>query len=121
MNRARSQLITPAFSDCGYTGTMRPVRSPMRSTTGLVIFRRPWNTSSRPNSTTSVPAFSCRSRKGWLKKLIWRWAVPSVTSVVTRDLPLRVRRDVVRTTFTSTVASSPTSRSPSRAWFVRSR
>ena len=35
----RSWVVTPAFSDWGYNGTMRPVRSPTRSTTGLASWR----------------------------------------------------------------------------------
>ena len=54
--------MTPAFSDWGYSGTMRPVLSPTRSTSGLVICRRPPNSSTLPNRTTLMPDLSWRWR-----------------------------------------------------------
>ena len=64
-----SQLLKPAFSDCGYTGTILPVRSPTRSTTGFVIRSRPRKRSTLPKTTTWVPSLSCLARQGWLKNV----------------------------------------------------
>ncbi len=103
-------------------GTMRPVRLPMRSTTGLVICLRPLNRSTLPNRATVSPSASWRSRHAWLKNVTRRVPLSSRTSAVTSTLGgrPRVRRDVVRTTVTSTIASSPTTRSRMRASLVRS-
>ena len=58
-SRRSPSCSRPAFSDCGYTGTIRPVRSPTRSTTGFVIRGRPRKRSTLPNTTTWVPSLSC--------------------------------------------------------------
>jgi hypothetical protein len=51
---------------------IRPVLSPMKSTTGFAICLRPWNVSTLPKNTASVPAGSWCSRHPWLKNVIWR-------------------------------------------------
>ncbi len=53
-------------------GTILPVRSPTRSTTGFVICGRPLKRSIFPKKTACVPTDSCLARHGWLKKTTWR-------------------------------------------------
>ena len=101
-------------------GTMRPVRSPMRSTTGFVICRLPRYVSARPNRATVSPGWSWRSRHGWLKKTTLRRPEPSPTCAVTMVRRLRVLRRLTDRTVTSTSASRPGTRSITRASSVRS-
>ena len=84
IHRATSPESMPAFSDCGYTGTMRPVWVPMRSTTGLAICRsRRGRRRASRRRRPPCPGRSCRSRHRWLKKVRVSRPVPSVTTAST--------------------------------------
>jgi hypothetical protein len=83
----------------------------------LVIWRRPWKTSTLPNNPTRDPSASWRARQPWLKNVTFNVAVPSLTVASTIALPLRVRRLVTRRTSPTTDASSPgSSESTSARW-----
>ena len=99
---------------------MRPVRSPIRSTTGLAICSPPRYVSTLPYSATSKPGVSWRSRHGWLKNTTCIRPVPSPTTVSTIVRLLRPMRLLVERTDTSTSASVPGTRSLTRASLVRS-
>ena len=120
-----SQLVSPTFSEAGYTGRMRSVLRPgvtpaTTSTTGLVIWRLPWYSVTLPKKIASVPASSCLARQGWLKKTILSRPVSSRTTTSTTARPVRARRACADCTDASTAASSPTRRSDTSAWRVRS-
>jgi hypothetical protein len=97
----------------GYSEMIRPVWSPIRSTTGFAICFRPWNVSTLPKNTAWVPTGSWRSRQPWLKKFTRMKADPSPTSAVTSTLGgrPRVRRLEMRATVPTTITSSPGSTS----------
>ncbi len=90
------------------------------STTGFDICNPPRYVSALPNSATVEPGWSWRSRHGWLKNTTVMRPEPSPTSAVTIVRRLRVVRLVTERTVTITSASSPATRSLTRASFVRS-
>ena len=111
----------PAFSLFGYTGTMRPVWSPIRSTIGFVIWREPRNSSHLPKMTAVMPARSVFVRQAWLKNVIRSLPVRSLTSTNTMvRLLFLVRRLVTFTISTMTMPSSPGKSSSIVVSFVRS-
>ena len=119
---AISQVVMEALADSGYTAKIPPVRLPTRSTTGLVICSPPRNTSRRPYSTACMSSRSCLARHGWLKKTQLRRAPSrSLTSTSTRARRFRPGMALTFSTVARTVASSPTSSSPTVASRLRSR
>ncbi len=117
---ASSHVDRFAFSLCGYIGTIRPVLSPMMSTTGLTICILPRNSSGLPNTATSKSVLSCRSRHGWLKNVSDSEPVASPTNAVTMLRFVRSGTRRALRTFTSTNVSTPSTKSPTWASLVRS-
>ena len=125
-NSPISHDVSPALAEAGYTGRIRSVRRPgvtpaTTSTTGLVIWRAPRYSVTLPKKIASVPASSCLARQGWLKKTILSRPVSSRTTTSTTALPVPGAPGAAPTApSASTAASSPTCRSETSAWRVRS-
>ena len=126
-NAPISQLVRPTLAEAGYTGRMRSVRRSgawrrrSRRRPGWPSGGGPGTRLTLPKKMASVPASSCLARQGWLKKTIVEAAGVvahgELDHGTTRAGCVGTRADC---TSASTAASSPTSRSDTSAWRVRS-